>query len=412
MNDGQERAAAPPAAALERQAEPERDEAVRVTTPPWARRAIALFWLSGVGVFAAFWLLARLQSLIVILLVSLVLSFALEPVVNRLESLGIRRGVGVLLSFVGLTALLALFGYAMATLVNEQVVNLIDKGPRYIQSAQDWANRTFDANINTEDLIAQFQEGGSLGRLATNLAGNIYDIGARVLALLFQALTVLLFTFYLVADGPRLRRTICSMFPPDRQRELLRVWEIGIEKTGGYIVSRALLALLSTLFHSLAFAAIGVPSPLPLALWVGVISQFVPVIGTYLAGVLPLLIAVVERPVSAPWVLVVIVIYQQLENYLLAPRITASTMEIHAAVAFGSVIAGAAILGPIGALLALPIAATTQAFVSTYVRRHEVVSSALVTRRTRRFGRRARAERAARNAGADPARSPRTPPAS
>jgi predicted PurR-regulated permease PerM len=171
---------------------------------------------------------------------------------------------------------------------------------------------------------------------------------------------------------------VCSFLPADRQREVLRVWEIAIQKTGGYIYSRALLALASSVFHAIAFSLIELPFPLPLALWVGLISQFVPVVGTYLAGVLPLLIAVIDDPVSALWVLAVIVVYQQVENYLLAPRITARTMEIHAAVAFASVIAGAAILGPVGAVLALPVAATVQAILSTAIQRHEVAPNPLV----------------------------------
>jgi len=156
------------------------------------------------------------------------------------------------------------------------------------------------------------------------------------------------------------------------------VWDLAISKTGGYIYSRALLALASFLFHWVAFTLIGVPSSLALALWVGVVSQFVPVIGTYIAGVFPLLIALFDEPVSAIWVFLVILVYQQVENYLFAPRITAQTLEIHPAVAFGSVLAGSAILGPAGALLALPAAATTQAFVSSYVQRHSLIDSGLL----------------------------------
>jgi predicted PurR-regulated permease PerM len=113
-------------------------------------------------------------------------------------------------------------------------------------------------------------------------------------------------------------------------------------------------------------------------------SQFIPTIGTYIAGALPVLIALIDEPVDALWVLLVIVVYQQVENYLLAPPIQAETMDIHPAVAFGGVIAGASILGPIGALLALPAAATLQAFVSTYVQRHEVVESHLTRRQQAR----------------------------
>ena len=127
----------------------------------------------------------------------------------------------------------------------------------------------------------------------------------------------------------------------------------------------------------LAFSIIGVPSPLALAVWMGIVSQFVPVIGTYIGGALPLLVALLNNPPHALWVIGFIVVYQQLENYLLAPRISAATMAIHPAVAFGSAIAGASIIGPVGALLALPAAAIIQAFVSSYLERHEVVESDL-----------------------------------
>ena len=101
-------------------------------------------------------------------------------------------------------------------------------------------------------------------------------------------------------------------------------------------------------------------------------SQFVPVVGTFIAGALPLVIALLGEPVDGLWVVVVIAIYQQIENYVLGPRITSHTMQLHVAVAFGSVIAGAAILGVVGALLALPAAATIQAVIAAEAERHEV----------------------------------------
>jgi predicted PurR-regulated permease PerM len=351
--------------------------------PAWLPRAILWFFV-GLALFvAAAWLVLRLRALLIMLLVSLVLSFALEPPVNRLERIGIRRSVGTLLVFTGTLLLTAAFGWVIGRLVADQAAELIDSGPRYIESSQNWINNTFNTNLDANQLLDEFQTGGRLDDLATAIAPNIVAVGARVIGLLFQGLTVALFTFYLVADGPRLRRTICSAFPPERQGVILQVWEVAIEKTGGYIYSRVILAFASFVVHSIAFSIIGVPSPIALAVWVAVVSQFIPVIGTYLAGLLPVLIALIDRPVSALWVLIVIVVYQQVENYLLAPRVTAQTMQIHSAVAFGSVIAGAAILGPIGAVLALPVTATITALASTYVQRHEVVTSRLTRTRTR-----------------------------
>ena len=102
-----------------------------------------------------------------------------------------------------------------------------------------------------------------------------------------------------------------------------------------------------------------------------------PSVGTYLAGALPVVIALLSQPVDALWVLAFIVAYQQLENMVLSPRITSRTMALHPAVAFGAVIAGGAIMGPIGALLALPAAASMQALISTYLHRYDVVASPL-----------------------------------
>lgn len=344
--------------------------------PRWVPRAIALFFVGIVVLATSVWLIGKLRDLLIMLLVALFLSFALEPAVNWLQARGWRRGTGTAAVFALLFVAAALFVYAIGALFVDQVQNLVDQAPEYVADIEEWVNDTFDADINTDDLAEQLQS-GSVNDVATGLAGNVLSVGAQAVGVLFRGLTVLLFTFYLVADGPRLRRAICSVMRPDRQREVLRVWEIAIDKTGGYIYSRGLLAFVSAAFHYMAFLLIGVPFPLPLAIWVGVLSQFVPVVGTYLAGALPVIIALIDQPIEAVWVLLAIFVYQQIENYLLAPPITSHTMDIHPAVAFGAVIAGASILGPVGALLALPAGATLQAFVSTYVNRHDVVETHL-----------------------------------
>ncbi len=101
-------------------------------------------------------------------------------------------------------------------------------------------------------------------------------------------------------------------------------------------------------------------------------SQFIPAIGTYLAGAVPVLIALTVSPATALWILLFILAYQQLENYLLQPRITARTLDMHPAVAFGLILAYAAVAGPVGVLLGVPLGASLQAFAGAYVRRYDV----------------------------------------
>lgn len=351
---------------------PERDR-----MPRWLPRAIGLALLGVVGLATAAWLLDKLRTLLVVLLVSLFLSFAMEPAVNWLARRGWRRGLGTAVVFSAFAVAVAGFVAAMASVLADQILKLIDAAPGYLADIERWADEQFGLRINTEELAAQFTEGGSAASLLGDVAGNLVSVGSSVVNVLVQLLTVVLFTFYLLADGPRLRRLLCSALAPARQAAVLRGWELAIDKTGGYIYSRTLLAIAAFLVHWAAFAIIGVPFPIPLAMWVAVLSQFVPVVGTYLAGLLPLLIALLDEPVSALWVAIVVLAYQQIENYLLAPRVTAHTMNIHPAVAFGSVLAGAALLGSVGALLAVPAAATIQAFVSTYIKRHELIDSEL-----------------------------------
>jgi predicted PurR-regulated permease PerM len=113
-----------------------------------------------------------------------------------------------------------------------------------------------------------------------------------------------------------------------------------------------------------------------MGLWVGVISQFIPTVGTYIAGAVPVIIALMSGdPLDAVWVIVAITIYQQIENYLISPRVTKNTMDLHPAVAFGAAIVGASLLGGFGALIALPFAAAVTVIVQEYTHGYDLVAS-------------------------------------
>ncbi|MGI8331624.1 AI-2E family transporter [Actinomadura scrupuli] len=348
--------------------------------PPWLPRA---FLLAG-GVVMLFLfalrLLQQLRGLLLLLVVSLFLAFAIEPIVNRLAARGWRRGAATGLVMIVLIVVMAAFATMLGSLLADQISNLVQGFPGYVTRLVGWLNSTFHARLSQADIAKRLDALRNVfaAHLA-DLAGNVWGIGTTALGIAFQTLSVLLFGFYFSADGPRFRRAVCSLLPPRQQHEILRAWEITAEKTGAYLYSRALLALVSTFAHYIAFSVLDVPFALTLALWTGVASQFIPTIGTYLAGAIPVLVALAVSPLTALWVLVFIIAYQQLENYLLHPRITAKTLDIHPAVAFGMVVAGSAVLGPVGALLSLPAGASIQAFAGAYVRRYEVEEHPLTT---------------------------------
>ncbi|TSA51655.1 MAG: AI-2E family transporter [Actinobacteria bacterium] len=365
--------------------------------PKWVPRAVVIFWLGLLGALVARELFHQLSSFVLLLLVSMFLALAIEPGVNRLARRGWRRGSGTGLILFGVLAFSVLFIGAIGTLVGSQVADVLTNSETYVNDTVDFVNSTFNTHIDPAEVNASIAKpDGPVQMFINNQRGNAIRLSTSALGVLFQMLTVSLFTFYLVADGPKMRRAICSRLPEAKQRTVLKTWDLAIEKTGGYLYSRALLALIAAFFHWIAFQAIGTPAPVAMALWVGIVSQFLPVVGTYLAGVLPLLLTFLDSPLKALVVVGFILVYQQLENYLFAPRITARTLHVHAAVAFGAAMVGGAVLGPLGAVMALPASAMIQALASSWGTRHEVIDDELV-RVTERPVRQKRARRSRKN---------------
>jgi len=350
----------------------EQGAASETAMPTWVPRAIVFFWLGLVAIWVLQRLFESLSGFLITLLISLFFSFALEPAVNWLERRGFRRGIGTLIMFIVAIAAIALLSFIVGSALAEQTQSFVEDAPTLIDDLEQWLRDNVDESIELDQAREQFLNDDGLGQQLTGFADNVLGVGATIVGLVFDIFTVALFTFYLTADGPRLRRTICARLRPERQRRILGVWDLAIQKTGGYILSRTVLATISALCTWIAFSIIGVPFPLALAVWVGVISQFVPVVGVYIAGALPVILTLLESPTAALWALIFLAGYQQFENYILAPRVDSRTLKIHPAVSFGSVLAGASILGPVGALLALPAAATAQGLISATGERYEI----------------------------------------
>ncbi len=353
--------------------------------PRWVWKAVAIFWLGYIVSIVTRSVWASLSGLFLLLLVSLFTSLAIEPGANRLAARGWRRGTATAVILVGVFVGFVVFVAAIGTLVGQQIAELLGNSEKYVNRTVNFLNDTFDTKINASRVIVSINDqNGSVQKFIRSQQGKVVDLSVTALGVLVQALSVLLFTFYLVADGPKMRRAICARLRPDRQRRVLSGWELAIDKTGGYLYSRALLAGLSAFFHWVLFQAIGIQAPVAMALWVGLISQFLPVVGTYIAGALPVLVQFVDSPPKALVILIFVIFYQQVENYFLLPRITARTMDLHPAIAFGSAIAGGAVLGAVGAVLAIPAAAMAQAVLSNIGERHEVVDSHLTNSQPRK----------------------------
>jgi len=341
--------------------------------PAWLPRALLV---TGAAVFLglfAWRALAMLGNVLFIVVISWFVALAMEPLIRWLVARGVRRtratGIVMVGGIVAILAVLALFGQLFVS----QVVALVESLPEYYADLTEWLDRSFDLQIPPVDEVldnvsANWQE----------LAPGIIGVGSSIIGGLFTMTSVLLVVYYMASAGPRFRASVLRLFAPNRQREVQRLWEVSQEKVADFINSRIVLAALSTVFTFVFLTALGIPYALPLAAFTGVVSQFVPTVGTYIAGAVPTAVALAVDPVKGLLVLAFIIGYQQLENLVFSPKVSARSLELNPAVSFLAVIAFGAVFGPFGAFLALPVAATIQAVSSTYVRRHELVDPAIL----------------------------------
>ena len=224
---------------------------------------------------------------------------------------------------------------------------------------------------------------------ATNVAGTVFGIASSLIGGLFRWATIALFTFYFVADGPRFRRALLSRMCPDRQDVCSSSGSRRSEQTGGYFYSRLLLAVINGAGMYATLRITNVPFAAPLAIFEGIVAEFIPIVGTYIGGAVPILVAFLAAATGLAssaagfWALGYVLVYQQIENYILSPRITAKTMSLHPAVAFAAALIGGALGGLFMAFLALPVAGVIQASVREWARA-TTWSVMISRRRTRR----------------------------
>ncbi len=353
------------------------DEAERRKWPV----SVGFIWRAGFIVMALIFIFLLIQffiedggAVIFTVLMSWFFAMAMAPAVDRLAT-RMSRGLATLIVMGSVALFLVLFIAAFGALLVDQVIQILESLPTIAEEGLAWFNETFQTAYSAQELLAQVNlDKAALQRIASEVALGIFGIATSVLGTVFGLFTFALIAFYLSADGPRLRRYIASMLPPRSQEVFLNVWTITADKTGRYVAARVVLAAINSICSGIVFAIIGLPYWLPLAIWTGVVAQFVPTIGTYISIILPVIVGLLS---GNPWlgviVLVYALIYQQIENLTIEPKISAKAVDVHPAFAFVAVLLGAALFGVSGALLAIPVSAMILSLTDIYVQRHTLL---------------------------------------
>lgn len=337
------------------------------------RRALIMVVLAVIGLQIINYAWGLLGGFLFNLLLAWLIAISFDPVVSYLAHRGIRRGLATAIVAVTTLGLLGLFITLFGGVLAAQTVELVQALPALILDIVDWVNGTFNAEIDPERLLDNLNLTAEQATdIAGSLAGGIVAIFVGIVGAVFDFVTILVFSFYFSADSPRIKRWIASWLKPARQVVFIKVWDISVQKAGGFVISKLALATLSAAFHSFFFYLIDIPFWLPMGIFAGVVSQFIPTIGTYIGVALPALFAAFDDPIDVLWVVVFATVYQQIENYVFTPRISTRTMDINSGVALASVFVGAALFGPIGAIIGIPLAAIIIAIMEAYGQRYEV----------------------------------------
>lgn len=351
----------------------ERGAPIRFDTGNMWRVGFIFLAVVGIGLLLDF-LIEDGGGVFFIVLMAWFASIAMEPAVSRLSKY-MRRGAATGIVMGSIVAFLALFTAAFGNLLFNQIAELIRALPNLLDSGLAFFNERTNSTYQVTDLWEQLNitPAQSAEYATTVLTGVLGIVGSAVLGF-FGIFVFALFTFYLSADAPRFRRYMASLFAPKYQPLAKEVWDTTALKTGNYVAARVVLALINGGTSAIVFWIIDMPSWLALGIWTGLVAQFVPTIGTYIAIALPVLVGLLS---PNPWIgviaLIWAVLYQQVENLTLEPRISARAVNVHPAVAFASVMLGAALFGIAGALLAIPVAAMIISLIDSRQLRHELI---------------------------------------
>jgi predicted PurR-regulated permease PerM len=309
-------------------------------------------------VVGAVWLLGQLWVVVMALAIATLLSRALDPVATWLRARGWRPGLAATVSLVGfIVALVALFS-ALVPLVVDQVEELGPTLSTAVDDVEDWLVDDSPFDVSRQDLDdLREQASDAFGRAARTSSESIASGALAALEGVLGIFLALVTTFFILKDGARFQRFVLGRLPDDREvlarRLAARYWTT----LGGYLKGAAILGLVEGVIIGLTLALVGAQLAIPVAI-ITFVAAFVPIVGAIVAGAIATLVALATAGfVPAVIVVSVAIVVQQLDNDVLAPVIYGKALQLHPLVILFAVVAGGALFGIGGTLLAVPVTA-------------------------------------------------------
>ncbi len=335
---------------------------------PLSRRSPFFLGLAGsLGVATAYLLVQAVISarqVLILLLLAAFLALGLDPLVSNLERRGVSRRISIMLVFFGVICVFIGFVAALVPLLVHQSTTLAKNLPDYLNQLQSNPHiAKLDQRFHFLQRARDFVQRPDFG---TNSVGGVVGLGRLVLSTTFSALTVLILTLYLLGSLPTIKTTAYHIVPRSRRARVQLLGDEILGKVGGYVAGALTIAGIAGSTTLIFLLVVKAPYPVALAMLIA-LTDLIPLIGATIGAVVVTVILLFYSIPVGIAAAIFFIAYQQVENYLIYPRVMGRTVDVPPALTIVAALIGGALLGILGALLAIPTAAALSLIVREVV---------------------------------------------
>jgi predicted PurR-regulated permease PerM len=370
----------------DRRLQPDQEiEPWRENWPPpsyWVKVGLTL-----IGAVVGLFLLGMLRGVLLLIIASFVLAIGFQPAISWFERRGMKRGLGLALV---LMAFLVVFGGMLALalpLIASQTTEMLDELPALVERLQ-----------GGDGLVARLAGLIDIERITTESTSDpeaaLQFVGSAA-GFVFNFLTVLLVTPYFAMSMPAIKRWLVRLLRPRHREDFLHLVGESTDLMANFIVGNLIVSVIAGGVTWIGLTIIGVPYALALAAWVA-ITDLIPVLGALLGAAGVAAVAFIESPEALLWSMLLLIVYQQVENFLIAPRVMNHAVDLSPATVIIALMVGGSLAGLVGALLALPLAALIKIIVEDYVVQERIDQVRAEVANGEGLGRRSRRRRRSR----------------
>jgi len=303
--------------------------------------------------------LASVSQIFILILIALFLAMGLNPAVEALRRRNMSRVTAVTIIFTSVIAFVVFFALVVAPPVISQGTQLINKAPTLLADLTNNAtiNKLNDQYGIIDTLQSKLTSVTSDGTLLISAFGGVIGVGKSVLSGFFTFLTILVLTLYFITSLPQAVNLGLSLVPASRRARVGHLTNAIIARVGSFVGSQIVIAAMASVFVFVLSLVLGLPSPIAIGMIVFVCG-LIPLVGHFLGSGIVTIIALTQSIAIGVIALVAYVVYVQIENYVVTPRIMKRTLAVPGAVTIISALIGSSLLGLVGGLLAVPVAAS------------------------------------------------------